>query len=153
MKKIPKCKTGTWYTPRVHASIRRVFKKKFKERISTPEINSIWTSYLEEEIINNLQIGAIVNIDKKTKIWVKAIPVTEHKRAMALLSKGLMYVGKRIKEADISFDSSQYIYKIMLESERFNGGTQLFFKPHKNLSNSVNEGIKKGKLITRTKCQ
>lgn len=153
MKKEPVLKANKWSTPRLHYFIKKRYKKTFNKKITTLEINKIWSSYIEEEILNNLKLGAIVSLDKQTKIWVKATPITEHKRAMSLLNNGLMYVGGRVKEANISFDSSKYIYKIMLETDRYKDKLQLFFKPHKNLSSVVNEGIKQGKLITRLRCQ
>jgi hypothetical protein len=153
MRKIPKYKLNGWSTPRLHFLIKKRYKNNFRERITTPEINKIWNSYIEEEILSNLKIGAIVKLDKQTKIWVKATPIIKHKRAMSLLTNGFMYVGGRVKEANMRFDSSKYIYKIMLETDRYKDKLQLFFKPHKNLSNVVSEGIKQGKLITRLQCQ
>ena len=128
-------------------------KKKFKKKITSTQINKVWADYIEEEITKPLSFGAIVNIDKYSKIWVKATPLVEHKRAMSLLEKGLIYNGGRIKEANISFDNSEYIYKVVYENKSFDKKIQLYYKPHSNISKAVNEGIKQGKLITRLQCQ
>ena len=153
MKKEPKKMMNKWSTPKVHYFVKKNYKKSFKEKITTPEINKIWNDYVEEEIISNLRIGSVVRIDDKTKIWVKATKTTDNKRAMSLLRKGLMYSNGRIVEANLNLDSSEYIYKIVLETERFREKTKLFFKPHKNLSLAVTEGVKNRKLITRFQCQ
>ena len=153
MKKIADNVKGAWVESRVHSQIKRVYKKRYKEKITTTEIKKIWSSYVECEILEGLKVGAIVNLDKRTKIWVKATKLTDNKIVMALLDKGLMYVNGRVKEAKLNFDSSEYVYKIMLETDRFKGDTSLLFTPHQNLRNAVTEGIKKGKLITRFVCQ
>jgi hypothetical protein len=153
MKKIAEKKMGEWSTPRVHGLIKRDFKRRFKQRITTLDINNIWASYVEEEILNTLRVGGIAKLDDKTKIWVKATKPSDNKRVMALLEKGLMYVGGRVTEAKLNFDSSDYIYKIVLETTRYKKNKQIFFKPHQDLRDAVTEGIKKGKLITRLQCQ
>ena len=68
---------------------------------------------------------------------------------MALLSKGLMYKNGRIVEANMDFNTSEYIYDIVFETRRFKEKTKLYFQPHRNLSTAVRQGILKGKLITR----
>lgn len=153
MKRIaPKNKKNTWSTPRVHHKIQGEFKKRGL-KITSPEINKIWTTYIEEEIIKTLEVGGIVYLDSKSKIWVKAKKTVENKRAMALLNKGLMYKNGRIVEANINLNSSEYIYDIVFETTRFKEKTKLYFQPHANLKKAVREGILKGKLITRLQCQ
>lgn len=142
-----------WSKESVYKAINRKFKAKFKKKISITDVNKIWESYLKEEVLNNLEVGAIVNIDSKTRIWVKAIPILENKTVMSLLDKGLMYVGGRITKAKLNYDNSDYVYKIMFESDRFKGGTKLYFKAHESLSNAVRTGVINGKLITRLECR
>ena len=103
-----------------------------------------------EEIISNLALGQIVNIDSKSKMWVKATKTIENKKVMALLVKGLMFKGGRVTKANINLSTSEYIYDIVFESTRLKSKERLYFEPHKNLSKAVQEGILKGKLITRT---
>lgn len=153
MKKIAPVKLGRWVTPRVHGGIKRDYKKKFKEKITTQEINKIWASYVEEEVLNGLKIGKIINLDDKSRIWVKASKPIDNKKLVSLLEKGLMYVGGRVTKANMSFDSSDYIYKIVFETKRYKHTKQIFFKPHQDLRDAVKEGIKKGTLITRLQCQ
>lgn len=153
MKKLVDKKLGEWSTPRVHGLIKRDFKRRFKQKITTKDINDIWNSYIEEEILNNLKIGAIINLDNQTKIWVKATKTTDSKRMMSLLEKGLTYVGGRVTKAKLNLSSSKYIYKIVLETKRYKKNKQIFFKPHQYLRDAVTEGIKKGTLITRLQCQ
>lgn len=149
MKKLAKGKLGEWTTARVHGMIRRNYKKKFKQKITTKEINKIWASYIEEELINNLKVGSIVHIDSESRIWVKARRRVEDKRAMALLEKGLMYSGGRVVEIKLNMGTTEYIYDIVFETRRYKHDKKIFFKPHKDLSKAVSEGILKGKLITR----
>ncbi len=149
MKKIANAKQERWVTPRVHGFIKREFKTKYKKRITTPEINKIWNSYIEEEILNNLKVGAVVDLDYGSRIWVKARRRSEDKKAMALLNKGLMYSGGRVVEAKLNMSTTQYIYDIVFESRRYKHKKKIFFQPHANLSKAVSEGILKGKLITR----
>lgn len=148
-----KGKTKISYDKYSNLMIRRIYKKEFKKTISDSEINKIWDSYINDHILPILKKGDVVSLNGVLKIWVKATPINKHKRAMALLNKGLMYVGGRIKEANISVDSSEYIYKILLESNSEKNKKKTFFKPHTRLSSTVREGIKSGKLITRLKCQ
>jgi hypothetical protein len=133
----------------VDDSIKRKFKKIYKKKISTSEINKIWKDWIDECIVKPLNVGTIAKLDKESKIWVKAIPTHTHKRAVSLRSKGLAYVSGKIREANINFDTSKYIYKVVFETERFNEKIKLFYKPHINIKKSVSEGIVNGKLITR----
>lgn len=148
-----KRKSKISYDKECNLLIRGAYKKQFKKTISDSEINKIWDSYINEHILPSLKKGDIVKLNDILKIWVKATPINKHKRAMALLNKGLMYVGGRIKEANISVDSSEYIYKILLEADSKSLEKKIFFKPHASLSSTVREGIKSGKLITRLQCQ
>ncbi len=129
--------------------IKRRFKKYLGVEITSKEINKIWNDWVEENIITPLSVGTIVQIDKDSTIWVKATPIYKHKRAMALLGKGKMFADGRVIDADINFDTSKYIYKVIYENRKFKGKTQLFYKPHPEISKAVNEGIINGKLITR----
>lgn len=153
MKKLKNNKKNKWSTPRVHSLIKRDFKSKFNKKITTLEINKIWGSYIEEGLISGLKKDGVYKLGGKIKVWVKATPISKHKRAMSLLNKGLMYVGGRVTEAKLNFESSEYIYKIVFESSGFKSKFKLFFKPHQNISNAVRDSIKKGKLITRLQCQ
>lgn len=130
-------------------ALKRRFKKYFGLEISSEEINKIWNDWVEENIITPLSVGTIVHIDKDSKMWVKATPIYKHKRAMALLEKGKMFAGGRVIDANINFDTSKYIYKIIYENNKFKGKTKLLYKPHRAISKAVNEGIINGKLITR----
>jgi len=150
MKKLADKKIGEWSTPRVHGLIKRDFKRRFKQRITTPDINKIWTSYIEEEILSKLMVGSVVNLDTKSRIWVKARKRSEDKKAMALLHKGLMYSGGRVVEAKLNLSTTEYIYDIVFETKRYKHKKKIFFQPHSDLSKVVREGILKGKLITRT---
>lgn len=138
-----------WQTDRLHFAIKKQFKRVHKKRITSIEINKIWGDYIEEEIIKPLSIGTVVSINKSSTIWVQATPILEHKRAVTLLKKGLMYKDGRIVEANLNFDSSKYIYKVMYENRLYKHDYQLYFKPNPNISKAVSEGIKQGKLITR----
>ena len=68
---------------------------------------------------------------------------------MSLRSKGLAYRNGKIVEADINFDTSNYIYKVVYENISFKQDKKIFFKPNVKISKAVNEGIINGKLITR----
>ena len=135
--------------PRIHYYIKRDYKAKFKEKITTPEINKIWRDYIEEEFIKTLQVGGVVSIDDNSRVWVKATPSIKKKNMMALLNKGLMYKNGRIVEANMNLSTSDYVYDIIFETRRYKHKTKLFFQPHRDLSKAVREGILKGKLITR----
>lgn len=135
--------------PRIHFCIKRHYKIKFKEKITTPEINKIWRDYIEEEFIKTLQVGGVVSIDDNSRVWVKATPSIKKKNMMALLNKGLMYKNGRIVEANMNLSTSDYVYDIIFETRRYKHKTKLFFQPHRDLSKAVREGILKGKLITR----
>lgn len=149
MKRIaPKNKKNAWSTPRVHHKVQKEFKRHWL-KITSPEINKIWTTYIEEEIIKTLEVGGVVYLDSESRIWVKATKTIEKKNAMALLSKGLMYKNGRIVEANMDLNTSEYIYDIVFETRRFKEKTKLYFQPHRNLSKAVRQGILKGKLITR----
>lgn len=150
MKKIAPRIPNKWTTERLHSHIKIMYKRRFKQRITSPEINKIWSTYVEEEIINNLVLGQVVNIDSQSRIWVKATKTIENKKVMALLEKGLMFKGGRITEANMNLSTSEYIYDIVFESKRLKSKERLYFEPHRNLTKAVQEGILKGKLITRT---
>ena len=68
---------------------------------------------------------------------------------MALLQKGLMYSGGRIVPLKINLSTTKYIYDIVFETKNYKHKNKIYFKPHKDLSKAVNEGILQGKLITR----
>lgn len=133
----------------IESNIKKKFKRIYKKKISKSEINKIWSDWIDECVVKPLNVGSVVRLDKESKIWVKAIPTHKHKRAMSLRSKGLAYVSGKIREANINFDTSKYIYKVIFETERFNEKIKLFYKPHVNIKRSVSEGIVNGKLITR----
>lgn len=149
MKKKPQHKRNMLSIPRIHYYIKRHYKIKFKEKITTPEINKIWRDYIEEEFIKTLQVGGVVSIDDNSRVWVKATPSIKKKNMMALLNKGLMYKNGRIVEANMNLSTSDYVYDIIFETRRYKHKTKLFFQPHRDLSKAVREGILKGKLITR----
>lgn len=153
MKKAPIKKRGVWQTPRLHYFIKRSFKRKFGVKITSAEIGKIWSDYVAEDIIKPLSAGAIVKLDRKNKVkmWVKATPITEHKRAMALLKKGLTYSPSHrgVIEANLNLDTSRYIYDIVYENENYKGGFKLYYKPHPTISKAVANNIKQGKIITR----
>lgn len=130
-------------------NIKRKLKKKYKIRITEGQINKVWRDWVEESIIKPLGVGGVVEIDTNSTIWVKATPTYKHKRAMSLRSKGLAYRNGKIIEADINFDTSNYIYKVVYENGFFKGNKKLFFKPNVKISKAVNKGIINGKLITR----
>lgn len=153
MKKTPPKKHRQWQTDRLHSQIKLHFKRYYKKRITGQDIQRIWKDYIQEEIINPLSVGSVVELDDYSTIWVKATPVLEHKKAMSLLKQGLMYKNGTVQEANINFDTSKYIYKIMFENTGMNKEYKLYFKPHRDLSKAVNEGIVNGKLITRFVCQ
>lgn len=129
--------------------IKKRFKTKYKKRISINDINKIWKDWVYETIEKPLNVGSVVNIDKKSKIWVKAIPLHKHKRAMSLRNKGLTCLNGKIQEAKVNFDTSKYIYKIVFETDRMGKDIKLFYKAHPKIKKSVNDGIINGKLITR----
>lgn len=149
MRKIPNRKLGVWQSDRLHAKITYFFKKQYKLRINGQEAQRIWNDYIQEEIIKPLSIGAVVNLTPKTTMWVKATPILEHKKAMALFKKGLMYQNGKIVPININFDTSKYIYEIVFESKCMNEDYKLYFKAHPTISKAVYEGVTKGKLITR----
>ena len=128
---------------------QHVLQRRKKSSGSKSEINKIWKDWIDECVVKPLNVGTIVKLDKESKIWVKAIPVHKHKRAMSLRSKGLAYVSGKIREANINFDTSKYIYKVVFETERVNKKVKLFYKPHISIKKSVSDGIVNGKLITR----
>jgi len=142
-------KKNAWSTPRVHHSIKKDYKKRYKEKITTQEINKIWSDFVDEEIISKLEVGSVVNIGTDSRFWVKATRTSDNKKLMALLNKGLMYKNGRIVEANMNLSTSQYVYDIVFESRKWSHKTKLFFDPHRNLSKAVRQGILKGKLITR----
>lgn len=129
--------------------IKKEFKKTYKKKISINEINKIWKDWVDEFVTKKLNVGSVVKLTDNNKIWVKAIPLHKHKRAMALRNKGLTYSKGRVTEANINFDTSKYIYKIMFETQKLNKKIKLFYTPHSNIKKAVNEGITNGKLITR----
>ena len=133
----------------IESNVKKKFKRIHKKKISTSELNKIWNDWIDECVVKPLNVGSVVRLDKESKIWVKAIPTHKHKRAISLRSKGLAYVSGKIREANINFDTSKYIYKVVFETERFNEKIKLFYKPHVNIKRSVSEGIVNGKLITR----
>src|SRR6478609_892906 len=147
IKERDRIRKGKWHPERSNHLIKTNFRKKFGTKITTPEIQKIWKDYIETYIIPNLAKGIVVKIGNKDKIWVKATPITEHKKAMALLSKGLMYRGGRIVEANINLDSSKYIYKIVYESGYKKLTDKMFFEAHPKIKKAVNESIKKGTLL------
>lgn len=149
MKIIPKRNRNGWSSSILNLKIKKHFKVKYKKRITVPEINKIWGDYVQEEVINTLSVGGIVNMDPSNRIWVKASPTSENKRFMALLSKGLMYRNGKIVEANINMATSEYIYDIIFETKKWKHETKLFFQPHRNLSKAVRQGILNGKLITK----
>lgn len=148
-----KSKAGKWNQERTNYLIKTGFKKKFGSKITAPEINKIWKDYIETHIIPNLEKGIVVKVGLKSKFWVKATPIIKHKKAMSLLSKGLMYNGGRIVAANINLDSSQYIYKIVYENDIKKVTDKIYFEAHSNIKKAVNESIKNGKLLTRFVCQ
>ena len=152
MKKRPTKKLSVWQTELVHYNIKLAFKRKLKKRISSRDINKILDAYVEEAIIKKLEVGGIVDL-KFAKIWVKATPISEHEWAMSLLKKGKMFKGGMIVDANLNFDTTKYIYKIMLEAERYKGDLKVHYAPHPKISKAVHEGINKGKLLTRFECQ
>lgn len=152
MKKKPTKKLSVWQIELVHYNIKLAFKRKFKKRISGREINKIWEAYVEEAIIKKLEVGGIVDL-KFAKMWVKATPTVEHNRAMSLLKQGKMFKGGMIVDANLNFDTAKYIYKIMFEAERYKGDLKVHYSPNPKISKAVNEGINKGKLLTRFECQ
>ncbi len=77
-------------------------------------------------------------------MYVKATPIHKHKRAVALLNKGVTIGMSGVKSANINFDTSRYIYKIIYENDKFNEDVKLFFKADKSISKAVNEGIVNG---------
>jgi len=140
---------GKFSTVILRDNIKKKLKKKHKIRITEGQINKVWRDWVEEEIIKPLSVGSVVQIDSKSKIWVKATPTYKHKRAMSLRSKGLAYRNGKIVEADINFDTSNYIYKVVYENISFKQDKKIFFKSNVKISKAVNEGIINGKLITR----
>lgn len=149
MKKLVNKKIGEFTTHRVHGIIKRKFKKEFNKRITTKEINKIWASYIEEDVIANLKKGVVVDLAHNMRVWVKARKRIEDKRAMALLNKGLMYSGGRVVPLKINLSTTKYIYDIVFEIKNYKHKNKIYFKPHKDLSKAVSEGILTGKLITR----
>lgn len=148
MKPLPKKKKSVWQQDRLNATTKRLFKKKFGQKLNLAEMQKIWSDYIGE-ISKDLAKGTVVNLTKNTKIWVKATPMVENKRAMALFEKGLMYFGGKIVPANINLDTSQYIYDVVLESSLHKECKRIYFQPHKNISKAVREGIISGKLVTR----
>lgn len=148
MKPIPKKKKSVWQQDRLNATTKLLFKKKFKQRLNLADMQKIWSDYVEE-MSKDLAKGTVVNLTKNTKIWVKATPMVEHKKAMALFEKGLMYFGGKIVPANINLDTSKYIYDVVLESNLHRECKRIYFQPHKNISKTVREGIISGKLVTR----
>lgn len=149
MKAIPIKKKSIWQQDRLNATTKRLFKKKYKQRLNLTDMQKIWSDYIDEVVIKGLEKGSVVNLSKNTKIWVKATPTIENKRAMALLEKGLMYFGGKIVPANINLDTSRYIYDVVLESSLNRECNRIYFQPHKNISKAVREGIISGKLVTR----
>jgi len=149
MRKVPNRKLGVWQSDRLHAKITYFFKRYYKVRINGQEAQRIWNDYIQEEIIKPLSVGAVVKLTPRTTMWVKATPILEHKKAMSLFKKGLMFQNGKIFPININFDTSKYIYEVMFESECMNKDYKLYFKPHPTISKAVHEGVTKGKLITR----
>jgi hypothetical protein len=149
MKKEPYIKRFIWDTKRVHWCIKEKFKRK-GSKITSPEINAIWKSYVEEAIVKPLEKGDVVYLSPNARLWVKATPAIDNKRFVSLLEKGLMYSQGRIVKADINFDTSDYIHSVVFETKLWKSENKLYFTPHPNIKKRVRESIIKGQLITRT---
>lgn len=137
-----------WNNELVVSRARTRFKSSFKKSISAKEVKDIWSDFVSIFIEEELKLGREVYLFGN-KFWVKATPVVKHKRALSLLKKGKIYLNGRIVDADINFDSAEFIYKIMYKSDYYKKGNKVFFKAHRSISKAVNEGIKNRKLITR----
>lgn len=148
MRKMPNKKIQKWQTEKVHYYIKEHLKTH-KVKINSKEINKIWKDYIQAEIIDTLAFGGVIQLNDNAKMWVKATPITQHKVAMSLLKKGLMLNRGGVVEANINLDTSKYIYKICYENTKFVNVKQMYYAAHPNIRKAVNEGIVKGKLITR----
>lgn len=137
-----------WDNKDLQSRLRKRVKKQTGVRITNTDINKIWNTFIEEEILPTLMINSIYNFGGGVKLWVKATPIMEHKRAVALLRKGLMYRRRKVIDAKINYDSGKYIYKICLDTEN-KKGKRIYFKPNEKLKKVVRESINKNKLITR----
>lgn len=137
-----------WDNKELQTRLRKRVKRQTKVKITNREINKIWETFINEEIIPTLIINSVYNFGGGVKLWVKATPIMQHKRAVALMKKGLMYRQGRVMDAKINYDSGKYIYKIYLET-REREGKRIFFNAHSNLKKAVRESINKNKLITR----
>jgi len=74
MKKKPTYKRNMLSVPRIHYCIKRHYKTKFKEKITTPAINKIWRDYIEEEFIKDKQSvrakgGSKLTKSEKGDLW------------------------------------------------------------------------------------
>lgn len=147
---VNKTKVGLseWDNKKLQTSIRRSVRKKTKTKIGNREVSKIWQTFINEEIIPSLVINSVYNFGGGVKLWVKATPIMQHKRAVALMKKGLMYRQGRIMEAKLNYDTGKYIYKIYLETKG-REGKKIFFNAHSSLKKAVTESVNKNKLITR----
>lgn len=137
-----------WDNKELQTRLKKSARRKTKVKITNRDVNKIWETFIDEEIIPALVINSVYDFGGGVKLWVKATPIMQHKRAVALMKKNLMYRQGRIMPVKINYDTGKYIYKIYLEIKN-REGKKIFFNAHSNLKKVVTESINKNKLITR----
>lgn len=125
--------------------VMRSFKKKFKKKIGVRKINSIMKDFFINDIGGELAKGKSFKWNS-LEFSVETTHVTDNKRFMTLLDKGLMISNGRVVKANVNQDTFGFINKIILKVK---DRDDVYFTPHKNLKKAVIEGIISGKLVTR----
>jgi hypothetical protein len=148
LKKTKEMKSLQWNQPEMDRQIKRAFKIHYKKKITSAKINKVCRDFIEQYISIPLSKGEIVTINEHV-FMVKSKHIADNKRIMSLLDKGLMYKNGRIVRANLNFDTSSHIEKIVYENKDREQNNKLFFEAHKNIKASVRKGIISGKLVSR----
>ena len=112
--------------PQLRKRIKKRFRKTFKKKITATLIDAIWEAYLDEKIKELLSNGK-TEFTEGFALEVVGRKIIENKVMYALLSKGLMVRGGRVRKAIMLNNRRPGLsYKIEMKNKNFKDG-KLYF--------------------------
>lgn len=126
--------------PLLRKRIKKRFRKAFKKKITSRQIDKIWSDYVDAKA-EELLSGGKIELSDGFEFEIVGKKIIEDKRLFALMSNGLMLKGGRVmKSTGLNKSRPGFSYKIEMKNKNFKDG-DLYFEAHPGIKKKVRETL------------
>src|SRR6185369_4452835 len=134
-------KSRKFSMPKLRVRAKKLMRSKYKKTIKLTDLDKVWNSWVEYNIVRPLLKYGSVVVDDKFSIEIIGKRIENDARALSLLSKGIAVTssGFKINAEVLSRNRPGVLYKIVVTDKNYKG--QLIFEPDRKLKKRVREHL------------